>query len=303
MNFLPESVTRLGGRTLLKLKAGSPTILVVAGVVGLGATAIVAAKATRKIDPILEEHKQARADIGYSVTTASTLERRKELLALYTNTGFELGKLYGPALFIGTTSAISVLGGHHILRARQIATMAAYSGLLDQFRSYRGRVAQTLGKDVERGIYEGAHGEWQENPDMAGDKALVPKFEPDETGAYLRPWFEETNPNFNVLDARLNYLFLKGVQSHMNQRLRINGHVMLNDVLDSLHLPRCPEGAIVGWVWEGDGDNYIDLGFMTSIDPDSVEFRNAVGRATPVRLNFNIDGIVYHLISKKNKFR
>lgn len=296
MNLIPQSVSRAGGRALLKLNAGSPTILVVAGVVGLGATAVLAAKATRKIDPILDGHKQARAEIGYTESLNSnklTRIHQRQIFRLYATTGLELTKLYGPTLFVGTTSAMAVLGGHKILRTRQIATMAAYSGLMEQFQTYRGRIAKTLGEDMEKKIYEGAHAEWKETENK-GEYKLEAKYDEDGTASYLRPWFDESNPNW-TRDPQNNYLFLKGAQSHLNRLLQIRGHVFLNDVFDQLYMPRCPEGAITGWVYNSKtGDNYIDFGFMSSDDPNAVAFRNGAERT--VRLNFNIDGTIWNLI-------
>lgn len=291
MNILPKTVTRLGYRTALKLNASSPTLLVVAGVVGLGATAVLAARATRNIDPILEKHKEVRAEIGY---IGNNRGRQKDLATLYMATGVELSKLYGPTLFVGGASALAVLGGHNILRQRQIATLAAYSGLFEQFQSYRGRVARTLGADVERGIYNGAHGEWTEDENHKGEYKLLPKWEDSDPDNYLRPWFDESNPNWKH-DPQAVYLFLKGVQQHMNNRLQVRGHVFLNEVFDALGMPRQPEGQIAGWIWNTkEGDNMVDFGFMTGMDPDTVAFRE--GKTSDVRLNFNIDGSVWKKI-------
>lgn len=297
MNLIPRTVSRFGHRSILKLNASSPTLLVVAGVVGLGATAVLAAKATRKIDPILEQHKSVRAEIGY---IGNSREQQKDLVKLYSITGLELTKLYGPALFVGTASAVAVLGGHNILRQRQIATLAAYSGLFEQFQAYRGRVAKTLGEDVERGIYAGAHGEWEEDPNHKGEYKLMPHFDPlMDPDTYLRPWFDEKNPNFKN-DPQATYLFLKGVQSHMNDKLQVRGHLFLNEVYDALGMDRVPAGQIGGWVWNSKvGDNYVDLGFMSQMDPDTVAFRE--GRTREVRLNFNIDGPVWDLIGRRSQ--
>lgn len=292
MKLVPKAVTRLGYRSLLKLNASSPTILVVSGVVGLGATAVLAARATRKIDPILDKHKQVRAEIGY---IGKNREQQKDLVTLYAATGFELAKLYGPAIFVGSASAIAVLGGHNILRQRQIATLAAYSGLFEQFQAYRGRVARTLGEDVERGLYEGAHGEYVEDPNHPGEYKMLPKFDPKlNPDHYLRPWFDERNPNWKT-NPQANFLFLKGVQQHMNNKLQLQGHLFLNEVFDALAMDRQPEGAVAGWIWDTrEGDNYVDLGFMSGLDPDTVAFRE--GRANTVRLNFNIDGTIWDKI-------
>jgi hypothetical protein len=293
MNLVPKSASRAAHRTLLKLNASSPTILVVAGVVGLGATAVMAAKATRKIDPVLDQHKQARGEIGYVRGSQDKLGQ-KQIMRLYMDTGWELTKIYGPTILVGTTSAVAVLGGHRIIRGRQIATMAAYSGLLEQFNGYRKRVAQTLGDEMEQSIYEGAHGEYKEDPDHKGEYKLTPQYSSELEQSYLRPWFDETNPNF-TRDPLSNYLFLKGVQSHMNRLLDVRGHVFLNDALDALGMPRCREGAIAGWVHNSKtGDNWVDFGFMTGNDPHTVAFRNQVERT--VRLNFNIDGTIWDLI-------
>ena len=102
MKYIPTGVTRTVSRALLKLDKNSPTILVVAGVVGLGATAVVAAKATRNLDPVLDDHKQKRAEIGYNVETRT---QQKAVLSLYMHTGVEFGKVYAPAIALGTISA------------------------------------------------------------------------------------------------------------------------------------------------------------------------------------------------------
>lgn len=295
MKVVPKSLSRVGGRTLLKLNAGSPTILVVSGVIGLGATAVLAARATRNIDPILDQHKQTRAEIGHVDKQSSNVKgHQQELIRLYSHTTLEMAKLYGPAIFVGSTSAVAVLGGHKILRTRQIATMAAYSGLMEQFQGYRARIAKSLGADMERSLFEGAHAEWEETENK-GEYKLNPKYDKDtQLGSYLTPWFDETNPNW-TRDPTSNYLFLKGVQSHMNNLLQIRGHVLLNDAYDAMNMPRCPEGAIAGWLYNSkEGDNYIDFGFMTSNDPNTVAFRNGVERV--VRLNFNIDGTIWDKI-------
>lgn len=296
MKLVPDSVSRFSYRTVLKTRANSPTILVVAGVIGLGATAVLAAKATRNLDPILDDHAKARIDINADMTLTTKKDEQKALLNLYMGTGYKLTKLYGPALFVGSTSALAVLGGHKILRGRQIATMAAYSGLLDQFNLYRGRVAKTLGEEVEKGIYEGAHGEWVEDPENKGEYKLKPKFDKALAGppSYLRPWFDERNVHW-TRDALANKMFLTGVQSHMNNMLQHRGHVFLNDVFDALKIERIPVGQQAGWVWNSrTGDNFIDFGFMSSIDPHSVAFCNGVEKS--VQLNFNIDGSVWDQI-------
>ena len=299
--FIPKKVTRFGSRSVLKARKHSPTILVVAGVVGFGATVVAAVKATPKASKVVAEHKTQRANIG-PVPAKSTVDKnvRKDaqiqVLELYYNTGLELTKVYGPTLMLGTLSAASVLYGHKILRGRHAATMAAYSGLVDQLNAYRGRVRQTLGEKAEQDIYNGAHGEYVEDPDHPGEYKLQPVFADGELSNDSRfVWFNEKNPYFK-LDPAINLMHLNGVQAHMNQLFQVRGHLFLNEVKDALGLPRTPDGQTLGWVLGGDhnSDGFIDFGHTSSDDPDTLDFK--AGLRPDVLLRFNVDGIVYDLI-------
>lgn len=305
-NLVPKPLSRVANRSLLKLSASSPTILVVGGVIGLSVTVVMAAKATRKIDPIIEAHHKERAEIGYVSKTDKTLRRHQqtEILEMYYNTSLSLARLYGPTVAVGTISAASILSGHKILRGRHIATMAAYSGLQDQFLSYRDRVSKTLGEKAELDIYNGAHGEWVEDSDHKGEYKLEPVFDSSGENSYLRPWWDSSNDNWRE-DSASNYLFLQSVQSHMNNILQLRGHLFLSEVMDALRMERTPESIVNGWVWRPNSkgldsktglfhDSFVDFGFMTSSDPAAVAF--CKGESPIVQLNFNVDGIIYELI-------
>lgn len=290
--YVPNSITRFVGRTGLKISAKSPTILVVSGVVGLGATAVMAARASKNAQPVIDNHKKGRAEIGI-ISKATEKHIRKEqqaqLIGLYVDTTKSLARVYGPTIAVGTVSAASVLWGHRILRGRHVATMAAYSGMMEQFTAYRDRVRKTLGEKAELDIFHGAHGEWVEDPDHKGEYKLQPKYEesPNDGYVYFRPWFDETKNGFKR-DPSINYMWLKGIQAHQNKMLQVRGYVMLNDVFDDLGWPRVPEGQVMGWLRDTDnGDGYIDFGFMTGQDPHTQAFRE--GKEATVRLNFNVD--------------
>lgn len=291
MKYVPNSVTKFGYRQALKLQKNSPTILVVAGVVGLGASAVMAARATRKIDPILDGHAKTRVDV--TSTSLARRDEQKQIVKLYGHTTLELTKLYAPTIVVGVLSASSVLYGHRILQGRHLATMAAYSGLMEQYKAYRARVAETVGPEMEQDIHRGAVGKWEEDPDHPGEYKLKSNLGNSDS-SFLQPFFDEANPNW-TRDPTANYLFLKGVQSHMNRTLDIRGHVFLFDVYDALGIPRERETLVTGWLRDSEkGDQYIDFGFMTSNDPETVLFRNGGERS--VRLDFNIDGVIWDLI-------
>lgn len=289
--------TRAGSRLALKLRKKSPTILVVAGVVGMGASAVMAAKASKKAAPVVETHKAEREEIGIISKTAPKQVRReqqRQVIQLYMHSGARFARVYGPAITVGALSAGSILYGHNILRGRHLATMAAYSGLSEQFSAYRDRVRRTLGDRAEQDIYRGAHGEYY-GPDGKGEYPLGPVFADDNPpSTATQPWFDENNSNHRN-DPEINKMWLTGVQNHMNRLLQVRGHLFLNEVMDALNMPRTPEGQQLGWVYSaGTGDDFVDFGFLTEEDPHTVAFRN--GEVSTVRLNLNVDGIVMDLI-------
>lgn len=294
MKFVPNSVSRSASRAMLKLNAKSPTILVVTGVVGFGVTAVMAAQATRKIDPVLEKHLIQRNDVK-SWAQEGDREAQRQMLRVYAGTSISLAKIYAPTIVVGSLSAAAVLSGHNILKGRHVATMAAYSGLMEEFRSYRGRVAESLGEDRERELYDGASHAWADDPVHPGESKRVAVHD-GSVGGYLRPWFDEDNIN-HTPSADANFMFLRGVQTLMNYRLQARGHLFLNEVLDELCLPRCSEGSVAGWLWKPDSqdrDNYVDFGFLASEDPHTKAFER--GEVNTVRLNFNIDGVIWDQI-------
>lgn len=290
MKYVSKSITRFGYRQVLKVRKSSPTIFVVSGVVGLGATTVMAGIATRKLEPILENHAKQRIEIRTAAINEK--EEKKRVVNLYKETAIDLGMLYGPTVVLGTLSAVSVLHGHRILRGRNIATMAAYSGLMEQYQAYRNRVSETVGPELEREIHEGAVGEWKEDPNHKGEYKMEAKYG-EPAGTYLRPFFDEANDNWTT-DPTSNYLFLKAVQSHMNRKFELQGHLFLFEVYDALGMPRPRESIVTGWLANSEGDGFIDFGFMTDSSPEAAMFRNGAERS--VRLNFNIDGVIWDLI-------
>lgn len=297
--FVPKRLTRFTGKSSVKLSKHAPTILVVGGTVGLVATAFVAARAVRKAEPVLAQHKVDRATVGPipKKGTVSNDDRKLIQVAVietYYNTTIGLAKVYGPAISLGVLSAASILYGHKLIHGRHLATLAAYSGLSEQFAAYRGRVRQTLGEKVEKDIYDGAHGQYVEDPDHKGEYKLETTWNIGDPDDSLRPWFNDKNDYFSNEPER-NKMWLTGVQTHMNQLFQVKGHLFLNEVKDALNMPRTADGQVLGWVLgAGTGDNFVNFGFLDSDDPNTVAFRE--GLVPEVQFNFNVDGVVHNLI-------
>lgn len=94
-----------------------------------------------------------------------------------------------------------------------------------------------------------------------------------------------------------NLAFLRAQQSIMNDRLKANGYLFLNDVYDALGIPRTQKGQIVGWVYDENnpvGDNYVDFGIYDMWKTEVRDFVNGYERS--ILLDFNVDGVILELM-------
>lgn len=310
---LPVSVTRAFYNVGFQLKKHSPEILVVTGVVGTVASAVMACKATTKVNFVLEDTK-AKVDVihegvengevkGYlengevGMVPYSAEDSKKDLTIVYAQTGLKLAKLYAPAVLLGAASITSILVGHNILHKRNLALAAAYTAVDTGFKQYRGRVMERFGDKIDKELlYNIKAKEIEEtviNED--GSETTVKKTVEvaDRNALELSPYtfcFDETARGWNR-DAERNKFFLARQQDYANERLQANGVVFLNEVLDMVGIDRVPMGQRIGWcLKDPNSDGYIDFGVLNIHCEANRNFVNGLEKS--VWLNFNVDGYV-----------
>ena len=118
---IPANVTRTFHKVGFQLKKHSPEILVVAGVIGTGTSAVMACKATTKLSGILDKAKEDIDTIHDCVENPEVLpeayteeDGKKDLAIVYARTGVELIKLYAPAVTVGVLSITGILASNKI---------------------------------------------------------------------------------------------------------------------------------------------------------------------------------------------
>lgn len=314
---LMNGVTRTLGRVGLKLKKHSPEILVIAGTVGAVTSAVLACKATTKINPILEEAKYKVDTIHEAVERGTVVadqngelvevsysaeDSKKDLAIVYTQTCLDFIKLYGPAVALGLTSIGCILASNNIMRKRNVALAAAYATVDSGFKEYRGRVIERFGKELDRELrYNIKAQEIEEtivNED--GSEQTVTKTvqvgEVNQNSMYAR--FYDDGCKGWEKDPEMNLYFLHQVQNWANDKLKAQGYLILNDVYEALGIPKCKAGYEVGWVYDEEhpiGDNYVDFGIYNDIH--SKPKRNFVnGYERVILLDFNVDGYILNHI-------
>lgn len=280
----------LSSRWAIKLKKASPHILTGLGVIGVGATAVAASKATLKVDLLVDEAVAYNEHIN-SLEYDTKADKAKDRLYFYGHTAWKFTKLYTPTLIIGGLTVSSIVGSHRIMHQRNVILGASYAALDSAYKKYRETVVERFGEDIENEIRtrsEFLSRDTDESTDDISREELEDS--PLEGDPYIR-LFDECNPNWQR-NADMNLHFLKISQAQMNDKLRVRGHVFLNDVFDQLGMPRTPAGAVTGWVRDNPhGDGEIDFGLYK---PTNVDFLN--GNERSVWLEFNVDGVVYDLI-------
>ena len=290
-------VTSKAGRKVLVLKKHSPKIMFVAGVIGVGATVVLACRATLKVDQVLEEHEKKVAQINNAVVLGeekfadySDSDKQRDMAMLYVKTTVEFIKLYGPSIVLGVTSIALLTGAHLVLSRRNVALAAAYAALDKGFQEYRQRVSDQLGPDKERDLRLGL----EEHEIEEDGKKKVIKTSIGGRSIYAR-CFDETSTSF-VKDPRMgptyNPTFLRTTQDWANDKLRANGWLTLNEVYEMLGMGKTKEGMVVGWVLDSKtGDGYVDFGFWDSNQQLVTEF--ILGQAPGIWINPNVDGYIY----------
>lgn len=262
-----------------------PEILTGIGIVGGATTVVLGARATLKLEPIIDEAKDRLDTIDE--LDEEPRERAKDKARVYLETAGKVGKLYLPTVGVGLLSAGSILTAHNLLHKRNLALIAAYKVMEGSYNSLRERVGEEVGedklRDFERGIRE-------ETKTEDGKKKTVASFDPAAGISGYARFFDETSSISWVPEADYNLIFLRAQQSFANDLLLRRGYVTLNDVYKGLGMETTDYGQVVGWVMGGDGDNYIDFGIYDQNNPKKRQFVN--GQENVILLDFNVDGTI-----------
>jgi hypothetical protein len=301
-----STLAKLRGKGELFLRKYSPEILLGVGLVGSVTSTVLACKATRNLDMVLEntepdmERIRATHQAQPDVYTEEML--KKDLAQLYVKRGMDLAKLYGPSGSLGILAVVSILASFGILKKRNVGLAAAYKVVSKAFEEYRGRVVEEVGPEKERLIRHGIKQEVikQKITDADGKsktvKHTVDNLENANPSAYSKI-FDESNPLWKK-NADYNLVFLRGIQQWANDRLKARGFLFLNDVYETLGFPYTEAGQTVGWL-DGD-DAYVDFGIYNHVDESGSPANAFVnGYERSILLDFNVQGMIYHMIEDR----
>ena len=285
----------------LTVRKHSPEILMVAGVIGTVAGAVMACKETLELGDVLDECKQEKNELEEQYAMCEEYSEdalKKDQVKLTIKHAVKIVKLYAPSVIMEATSIGVIFASNDIMRKRNASMAAAYATLNSMYKRYRQNVIESYGEEVDKDMRFGVKHEKVTEIDEDGNKVKIDAriVDLDNTALAISDYsrfFQSGCKGFDASSGRYNLLYLKGIQAMFNNKLIADGYVMLNDVYRELGFDTIPEGWSIGWVYDESnpiGDNYIDFGLYEARNKN----QRAVNDWEPVILmDFNVDGNLY----------
>ena len=304
--ILSKSMTVLkgaAGNGLLIARKHAPELMIGAGIAGFGATVYETVKATNKTNDILEEKERLEQVLP-----------EKEQKTLQRNTKWAIIRAWAPVATIGGASVISILGGYRILNGRYVATAAAYKVLETGFDRYRGNVVERFGKDtdwellhdIKPEVLEAARKEQEENKAIEADNKRSKIVRKRKKTAYADIYnciFDNYSDRWQrYWNAEQVMHYLQTIERELNDRLKIQKHLFVNEVYDRLGLERTTEGAVTGWIiTRTNPDSYVSLG-LKEMPEEELRAVLSTHRNEDIRvkIRLNPDGLIYNMIERNS---
>ena len=314
--MIKESFARVGAdiaenfKTFeIKASNAKPEIFVGLGLGLVVAGGIYACIKTTEAPKIVEEHTDKIEKIKtYKNGTSdneqlySDADYRKDIAKTYLNTGMKLVKVYYGPVIVATIGIGCVLYGHGLLKKENAEILAAYGTMQKAFDTYRGRVREKYGDEIERKIFNGEEEIEEEVIDEKGKKKKTKRVVVNPIGDPYTVIFEEvTSPTLWTPVASTNRMNVLAIQAECNRMLEAHGYLFLNDVLRMLGMKETEISRKVGWIKHKDGEPYVvgdnegfvDFGlFRRGADYNSERYRFLNGDEPNFTLHFNVQGVI-----------
>lgn len=297
------SITTAFYTGVARISKHAPTILSITASAGVIATGYLAWKAGTRFEDVEGRDWDRRKECLKNADTipdedVPKIERKNRILFI-----LDTVRTVAPAAIVGAATITMIYFSNSISKKRLAAMGAAYATLQTAFDGYKRTMVEALGKESVEKILKpklpnvGKSAEEILSSDNKSDAANVSDAVVNSLKAlspYARIIAEESStcwdPNEDYTSQNL-----AAVQLWANRRLERKGHLFLNEVFDQLGLSRTREGAVVGWLKNGEGDGYVSFG-----DFDASIYRVPSDDYTRVDSNFivdfNVDGVIWDRI-------
>ena len=283
---LKASISNSIARATSGLKTKSPEIILGASIVGIVTAGVSACIATTKLQPILDEHKEALKAVEEHCDKEEKGEiskANKDRLTtfVYVRTGLKIMKLYGPSIGLTVLSIAGLCKSNRILRKENAALFGSLTATEKAFNNYREGVIDRFGKEIDEQLRYGVHQEEfeEEKVDEDGNKKKVKQtlniVDPTKTGSPYVRYITESHPLWQLCGGDEAYLLhqLNIKQSMWNDtvKARPERFVGINEVYTDLKFDPVTDLMICGWEYEPNDpgiDDYVEFDVREVVLPD-----------------------------------
>ena len=304
MNFIKnitENAVKLGNKVKFKAIQKEPELWFIGGSVFLVLAIFESAKAGKRYDEILADHKkeldkqdeaEKEVDEGKSDKTYSDEQRVGDRISTSIQTGVKIAKAAGPTVGLALASLACFGKSYGVLKGRYISMAAAYYGVLNDKLHLEDMIRKDGGQEKLDKMKD-------------GEKEQVIDYDTGETYEQLKDgqranydayakFFDESNPNWEK-NPEHNRRWLHHKEDFANFLLNQHGYLFLNDVYDLLEIPKTQAGQIMGWKKYKDAEearfhgaaNKVLFGILDGDTQASRDFVNGTERS--ILLKFNVD--------------
>ena len=226
-----------------------PAIGIAVGTVAVCAGGFMTGKACLKIDKILEDHEEMiahtrRENNGYSEEQYTEIERKKDVIQVYSVTAGKFFRLYAPGVGLCIFGAASIFKGYSLLKEWHGLAVSAVAALDERFSNYRGNVINELGPEADARFLSGEKEEEcvvttklpvaNEDGEVELEEVTVRGFKDLVEDDFTRV-FDYTNPKWESSFVLADN-FIWSVQNWYTKQLQAGAidHVFLNSVFNDL---------------------------------------------------------------------
>lgn len=325
---LISKITQPCMKYVTKVKANSPTVLVIGGTICLVGAVVAAHEAGRKVEitkvanrEAIDNLKDIKESGEYTNEEGEIIEfteddYKKELTHAYLGYFWDMTKLYGPVVLMAGASAGCYIGGHKVLAKRLAGMTAAYTTIDQAYKRYRENVIKISGEDADKRYFLGLDGtdkeKWYETAidEKTGDVKQVGKAKTRDIDVVsdVKLW-KQASPYAVRLDmckgftkdSNYNVMWLQSMEKIANDKLDFKGYLTLYEVYDALGVVSELSSEVekmshqVGWVkGYGDGDIRFNLVLVPSrvmVKDGALKNINEIGL-----IDFNCVGTIWDKI-------
>ena len=303
MSDFMNNARGFGKRLWFNVKRRAPEICTYLGIGSFVAGTITACKQTTKLNSVLDANDERVADVRAATIGADERTKKHELRKAKARNVLDIAGLYVVPAGLTGAGAVLTASGTKILRKENYAIAAAYTALAAEYMNYKNLSEESMrlafaDPEETRSLNEsGMYLSVEPDPETKESKIKVnlpenPEWvDPDR--AYTRLFSEDTSQYFRRNDTLSNLTFLKAIENFANDKLRTDGFLLLNDVLDSLGFPKTVAGGHVGWKvrkpGDPNGDGFVDFGIDRFLQ-GTADFADYEFLSERIPVKFNVDG-------------